>query len=229
EADVRVYEDLGREVREAVAGLPERPSELATWRSTWTADAAKLGGELARLRAALADRTFPDHAWNEALAIRARFAVGVMLWPDELDLAAALAAVEGFQSELGSREGAAALKQAAHDAAARETRMPAPAVRDALVEGQVRQAFDAQGWGEDVLAVHLQSAGWSVVTDGSGAVVGRTRSAWVAASRADGRCVLYDYTVFQARAGDGWGDVRRKSHASRGIARENVPGTTSGG
>ncbi|MCA9579587.1 MAG: hypothetical protein KC668_29365 [Myxococcales bacterium] len=199
------------------------------------ADAETMGGARGRLRqeadavqrslealAELLQRAIVDPTINEAAFLEARWSVVARLYPDEPAFARAHALVQAWVARHGSRDGARDARRAAEAAAGAQRGFPVAASREPALEADMRRVFEAQGWNEPVLALHLTS-GWREERDATGSVVGRRRDAAVGVRLPDGVCRVYDFTFFQPRLGAGWGELRRSSHSSATIACENVP------
>lgn len=126
-------------------------------------------------------------------------------------------------NSVGSMDNAVKLATKGAADRVKTVKMPPALTTNAAMDKEFKKAFEGTGWGETILKVNLLDTDWHIERNElTGVILSRYQSAAIAAKQANGRCMLYTFTIKQEYNGSGYGSSRRDSHNSNEIACENV-------
>lgn len=104
------------------------------------------------------------------------------------------------------------------------TKFPEAIRKDANLENVFKNVFNAQGWKESILKIHLVDSDWHIERNQyTGVILGRYQSAAIAVKTESGECTYYLFTIIQDYNGSSYqSTARRYSHSPYRLACENV-------
>jgi hypothetical protein len=90
-----------------------------------------------------------------------------------------------------------------------KVKLPTAKVKDAALEAEFKKNFMAQGWGETVVKVNIQSTDWVIDRNSlTGIIVARSKQAYIASTKPDGTCWITEFWLGQDYNGSGYGNFR---------------------
>lgn len=106
----------------------------------------------------------------------------------------------------------------------REARVPAAVTSNAAIEQEFRNAFAKTGWGETILKINLLDYDWTINrNEWTSVIENRIQKAAMVTKNANGKCIVYIFTIGQDYAGGGaYGSSYRFRHNGYEILCENV-------
>ncbi|MCU0443479.1 MAG: hypothetical protein MUE85_01080 [Microscillaceae bacterium] len=106
----------------------------------------------------------------------------------------------------------------------REARVPAAVTSNPAIEQEFRNAFAKTGWGETILKINLLSHDWNINRNELTSVIeNRTQTAAIVTKNANGKCIVYGFTIAQDYMGGGtYGGSYRFRHNGYEVLCENV-------
>ncbi len=106
----------------------------------------------------------------------------------------------------------------------REARVPAAVTSNPAMEQEFRNAFAKTGWGETILKINLLSHDWTINRNELTSIIeNRTQTAAIVTKNANGKCIVYGFTIAQDYAGGGnYGSSYRFRHNGYEVLCENV-------
>jgi hypothetical protein len=106
----------------------------------------------------------------------------------------------------------------------REARVPAAVTSNAAIEQEFKIAFAKTGWGETILKINLLDYDWTINRNELTSVIeDRIQKAAIVAKKANGKCIVYIFTIGQDYSGGGtYGSSYRYRHNGYEVLCENV-------
>lgn len=103
-------------------------------------------------------------------------------------------------------------------------KVPSAIRRDAGMETQFRNAFNAQGWNETIYKINLLDSDWHIERNSlTGVIIGRYQTAAITTKNSNGDCILYTFSIMQEYNGSGYqSTARRSGHNSAYMSCENA-------
>ncbi len=161
--------------------------------------------------------------YDLTLAMEAFWSAAATIFHNKPEYAAAHKQVKDTLAYYGSRDQVNARLAKNLENRGSNVFMPVAARQDAALEQEFRSAFAKEGWNETVLKVNILTTEWSILRNNvTGAIIGRTQTAAIAAKNAKGECILYNYTIIQEYDGSKYLSAKRRSHGAQYIACKNV-------
>lgn len=183
---------------------------------TRTDDAKQRLAELIRKMEIIDAEIGVKQLYRELLGEEAYWKAAMQLYPDISGAAEVHAAIQKQIQSVGGLDGLLAKAKARKIERLKNTFMPKAVVVNAALEAEFKEAFLAEGWGETIIKINIQTREWSVVRNSlTGAILYRTQSAAIVAKQKSGNCIMYDFAIKQQYTGSGYSAV--SSRASHGI------------
>jgi len=103
-------------------------------------------------------------------------------------------------------------------------KVPSAVRRDAGMETQFRNAFNAQGWNETIYKINLLDTDWHIERNSlTGVIIGRYQTASMTTKNANGDCLLYSFTIMQEYNGSSYqSTAKRYGHLSSYMSCDNA-------
>ncbi len=183
---------------------------------TRTDDAKQRLAELIRKMEIIDAEIGVKQLYRELLGEKAYWKAAMQLYPDINGAAEVHTAIQKQIQSIGGLDGLLAKAKARKMERLKNTFMPKAIVVNAALEAEFKEAFLAEGWGETIIKINIQTREWSVVRNSlTGTILYRTQSAAIVAKQKSGNCVMYDYTIKQQHSGSGYSSV--SSRSSHGV------------
>jgi hypothetical protein len=114
--------------------------------------------------------------------------------------------------------------EANNKASLASVKVPSAVRKDAGMETQFRNAFNAQGWNETIYKINLMDNDWHIERNSlTGVIIGRYQTAAITTKNANGDCILYTFSIMQEYNGSGYqSTARRYGHNASYMACENA-------
>lgn len=183
---------------------------------TRTDDAKQRLAELIRKMEIIDAEIGVKQLYRELLGEEAYWKAAMQLYPDISGAAEVHAAIQKQIQSVGGLDGLLAKAKARKMERLKNTFMPKAVVVNAALEAEFKEAFLAEGWGETIIKINIQTREWSVIRNSlTGAILYRTQSAAIVAKQKTGNCIMYDFAIKQQYTGSGYSSV--SSRSSHGI------------